>query len=68
MTTLPDKKDETPAPGEIWPDEQLDTHLERDDDRWSRSAQMRDWLILILMIATYLVWMGIVYFLEPGIR
>ena len=68
MTTLPDKKDDTPAPGEIWPDEQPDTHLERDDDRWSRSAQMRDWLILILMIATYLVWMGIVYFLEPGIR
>ncbi len=68
MTTPTDETNETPSPREIWSEEHPDTHLERDDDRWSKSAQVRDWLVLILMIATYLVWMGIVYFLEPGIR
>jgi hypothetical protein len=45
-----------------------ETHLSREDDRWSRGAQVRDWLVLLLMIAVYLTWAGIVYFLEPGIR
>lgn len=68
MTTPTDEKNETPASGEQFSEEHPDTHLEREDDRWSRSAQLRDWLILVLMIVTYLVWVGIVYFLEPGIR
>ena len=68
MTTPSDEKNETPAPGELFSEEHPDTHLEREDDRWSRSAQVHDWLILVLMIVTYLVWVGIVYFLEPGIR
>ena len=44
------------------------TDLEREDDRWSPAAQIRDWMLLLLMIGIYLFWAGIIYFLEPGIR
>ncbi len=57
-----------PATREPRSDELPHTHLERDDDRWSRTAQVRDWLILLLMIVIYLTWVGVIYFLEPGIR
>ena len=68
MTTPTDERDKKPAPGETWSAESPDTHLEREDDRWSSSAQMRDWLVLVIMIIVYLVWVGTIYFLEPGIR
>ena len=45
------------------------TSLERDDDRWQHQRRgWRDWWVLLLMIATYLVWTGLIYLLEPGIR
>lgn len=45
------------------------TSLERDDDRWQHQRRgWRDWWVLLLLIATYLVWTGLVYLLEPGIR
>ena len=44
------------------------THFEREDDRWRWQNQIRDWLILGAMILIYLVWAGVVYFFEPGIR
>ena len=43
-------------------------HFEREDDRWRDSSGRRDWVILAVMIAIYLVWTGVVYLLEPGIR
>lgn len=43
------------------------TYLDRDDGRFSKGS-IKDWLTLLLMIATYLVWTGVVYFFEPGIR
>jgi hypothetical protein len=57
-----------PEPGEPSPDEHPDTHFEREDERWTRTAQVRDWIILGAMMAIYLIWTGVIYFLEPGIR
>jgi hypothetical protein len=44
------------------------THFEREDDRWRWQNQLRDWIILGVMILIYLAWTGVVYFFEPGIR
>lgn len=44
------------------------TQYEREDDRWRLRHQLRDWLILLVMVLIYLVWTGVVYFFEPGIR
>ena len=39
-----------------------------EDERWSRSNQLRDWLILGVMVFVTLFWMILVYLLEPGLR
>ncbi len=39
-----------------------------EDVRHGPRAQRRAWVILAVMIALYLVWTLIVYFLEPGLR
>ncbi len=44
------------------------THFQREDDRWRWRNQLRDWIILGVMILIYLAWTGVVYFFEPGIR
>lgn len=44
------------------------THFEREDDRWRWQNQLHDWMLVLIMVAVYLIWTGIVYFLEPGIR
>lgn len=44
------------------------THFGREDDRWRWQNQVRDWIILGVMILIYLVWTGVVYLFEPGIR
>jgi hypothetical protein len=36
--------------------------------RHSRRAVVRAWVILALLVAGYLVWTLIVYFIEPGLR
>jgi hypothetical protein len=38
------------------------------DVRHSRRSVSRAWIILAVMIAVYLTWTLIVYFLEPGLR
>jgi hypothetical protein len=63
-----EEKESIPVPEEPKSGEFPETHLEREDDRWSRAAQTRDWLVLLLMMVIYLFWAGIIYFLEPGIR
>lgn len=68
MTASTEEKEVQRTPGEPWSGEHPDTHLEREDDRWSRTAQLQDWLALIVMIVIYLIWAGLIYFLEPGIR
>lgn len=40
----------------------------REDDRWSGSSQLRDWLILFAIGALHFFWMLMVFLLEPGIR
>lgn len=36
--------------------------------RHSRSAIVRAWIILAVLVAIYLAWTLIVYFFEPGLR
>ena len=57
-----------PEPGQRADDELPTTTYERGDNRWRLRNQLRDWMILLVMIAIYLVWTGVVYFFEPGIR
>jgi hypothetical protein len=38
------------------------------DARHTRSAIRRAWVILAVLVALYLGWTLIVYFLEPGLR
>jgi hypothetical protein len=38
------------------------------DVRHSRQTVTRAWVILALLIAGYLTWTLIIYFLEPGLR
>jgi len=44
-----------------------DTGVE-EDDRQSRSAVTRAWIILAVIALFYLGWTLAVYFLEPGLR
>jgi hypothetical protein len=39
-----------------------------EDPRASRGATTRAWIILAVLVAFYLGWTLIVYFLEPGLR
>jgi hypothetical protein len=39
-----------------------------EDVRHSRSTMTRAWVILAVLMALYLGWTLIVYFLEPGLR
>ena len=39
-----------------------------EDVRHSRAAVNRAWVILAIMVALYLVWTLIVFFVEPGLR
>ena len=39
-----------------------------EDDRYSRRAISRAWVILAIMAAAYLGWTLTVYFIEPGLR
>ncbi len=41
---------------------------EIEDERWSASHQVRDWMWLALMIIGYCVWTLVVFALEPGLR
>jgi hypothetical protein len=36
--------------------------------RHSRRSEVRSWIILGLLIALYLGWTLVIYFLEPGLR
>jgi hypothetical protein len=49
-------------------DEDRDRSFEIEDRRWERGQQIRDWLILALMIAISLGYHLLVFFLEPGLR
>jgi hypothetical protein len=38
------------------------------EERHSREAHIRAWVILGVIAAVYLVWTLVVYFFEPGLR
>lgn len=44
------------------------TSFEAEDDRWSRQARWRDWLILSVMIAVSLSYHFTIFALQPGLR
>lgn len=67
MSTDNVSSQEQPA-GEPLPGEHPLTHFDREDNRWQPQYAIRDWLILAAMIAMYVLWAGVVYFFEPGIR
>ncbi len=39
-----------------------------EDIRHSRGAETRAWVILAVIMALYLGWTLVIYFLEPGLR
>jgi hypothetical protein len=39
-----------------------------EDVRHSRAAVKRSWVILAILVALYLVWTLLVFFVEPGLR
>lgn len=41
---------------------------QREDERWSRASQFRDWIILVVIAVLHLAWMLLVFLVEPGIR
>ena len=49
-------------------DEVIGSSWERTDNRWDFPHKNRDWIVIAVLIVIYLVWTGIVYLFEPGIR
>lgn len=68
MNSQSSGKEHIPPPGTPSSGEHPPTHFDREDERWRAGAQLRDWLVLLVMILIYLTWSGIIYFFEPGIR
>jgi hypothetical protein len=64
----PEHQEEKPDSEQTINQEVPRTDFDREDERWQLHNQLRDWMILLVMIAVYMVWTGIVYFFEPGIR
>lgn len=64
----PRASESVPPPGEPFHGPHPETSWERADRRWDLRAQGRDFVTIAVMIVVYLVWVGIVYFFEPGIR
>jgi hypothetical protein len=68
MSSPSTEPENVPEPGERWSEEHPDTEYHREDERWNFRSQLRDWMVLLLIIVTYIVWAGLIYLLEPGIR
>ena len=49
-------------------DDEIDQSFQVEDDRWSRRAQIGDWLILAAMIAVSLGYHLAIFALQPGLR
>ncbi len=48
--------------------EDLTSTFERADNRWDIPNARRDWIIIITLVVVYLLWTGILFLFEPGIR
>lgn len=42
--------------------------FERADNRWDPQNARRDWIVIAVLVVIYLVWTGVVFWFEPGIR
>lgn len=48
--------------------EDVQTTFERADNRWDPGNAHRDWIIIAVLVAIYLLWTGVMFLFEPGIR
>ncbi len=44
------------------------TTYERADNRWESGNARRDWIVIATLVVIYLIWAGIIFLFEPGIR
>lgn len=49
-------------------EEEREKSFEKEDERWARENQMRDWLKLAVLIVASLAYHLLIFFLEPGLR
>jgi hypothetical protein len=49
-------------------DDDLRRSYDVEDRRWARGRQIRDWVVLAILCGGTLLWMIVVYLLEPGLR
>jgi hypothetical protein len=40
----------------------------REDMRWEKASQVKDWIILLIIASIWFIWMLLAVLLEPGIR
>lgn len=60
--------DHTEQHGREFSDEDRRQSFETEDRRWSRGSQLRDWLVLGVMIAISLGYHLVIYLVQPGLR
>lgn len=48
--------------------EEVQTSYERSDNRWDIAHANRDWMIIAVLVVVYLIWTGVLFLFEPGLR
>lgn len=48
--------------------EDVTSTYERADNRWDPRHARRDWIVIAVLVLIYLMWTGMVFLFEPGIR
>lgn len=48
--------------------EDVHAAFQRADNRWDIQHARRDWIIIGILVAVYLIWTGTLFLFEPGIR
>ncbi len=61
-------QDHTESRGHDFSEEDKRHSVETEDKRWTRRAQLRDWLVLGVMIAVSLGYHLAIFALQPGLR
>lgn len=60
--------DQTPNLAPKSETQDMGTTFERIDNRWDFQHARRDWLIILVLVIIYLLWTGMLFLFEPGIR
>ena len=48
--------------------EEVQTTYERADNRWDPLHGNRDWIVIAVLVVVYLIWTGVLFLFEPGLR